>query len=150
MILISHRGNLNGPDPSKENDPHYIDYAIECGFEVEVDLRITTEGVFLGHDSSAYEISMGWLFERSKNLWIHCKTLQTLSFLRIFNSMQLNYFWHEDDAATITSLGYVITKPDVQPLKGFILMIPERHNTDTSLCTGICSDYIQKYKNNSK
>ena len=37
MILISHRGNLNGPDPSKENKPSYITNAIRTGFQVEVD-----------------------------------------------------------------------------------------------------------------
>jgi hypothetical protein len=38
MILIAHRGNLDGPNPSMENHPDYIDAAINAGFHVEVDL----------------------------------------------------------------------------------------------------------------
>ncbi len=150
MILISHRGNVNGPDTTKENNPYYVDEAIELGFDVEVDLRVTPSGVFLGHDTPDYEINLSWLFERSDNLWIHCKTLQTLSFLRILNSIRLNYFWHQDDAVTITSLGYIVTKPDVYPSSEFILMMPEINNVDTSLCAGVCSDYIQRYKTHNK
>ena len=28
MILISHRGNINGPNPEMENNPEYIQKAI--------------------------------------------------------------------------------------------------------------------------
>jgi hypothetical protein len=41
MYLISHRGNINGIQKSKENDPNYINKAIESGFDVEVDVRYT-------------------------------------------------------------------------------------------------------------
>ena len=39
MKIISHRGNINGIIPEKENRPSYIDSAIGCGYEVEVDIR---------------------------------------------------------------------------------------------------------------
>ena len=38
MILISHRGNLNGPNEDRENSPYYIMEAIDDGYDVEVDL----------------------------------------------------------------------------------------------------------------
>ena len=38
MILISHRGNIDGRIPEKENHPNYIDAAIKAGYDVEVDL----------------------------------------------------------------------------------------------------------------
>ena len=48
MIIISHRGNINGPEPQKENLPDYIDFALENGLDVEVDLW-WNKGIYLGH-----------------------------------------------------------------------------------------------------
>ena len=56
MYLISHRGNINGIQKNKENEPHYINKAIESGFDVEVDVRFTEGKFFLGHDNDQYEI----------------------------------------------------------------------------------------------
>jgi len=38
MILISHRGNINGRFESWENEPTYIDKAIAEGYDVEIDI----------------------------------------------------------------------------------------------------------------
>ena len=38
MHLISHRGNINGREPDKENSPQYIQKAIALELEVEVDV----------------------------------------------------------------------------------------------------------------
>ena len=38
MLLIAHRGNINGPDKAKENHPDYINKAIEAGYNVEIDI----------------------------------------------------------------------------------------------------------------
>ena len=38
MKLIAHRGNINGPNPEKENHPDYINTAIKSGYDVEVDV----------------------------------------------------------------------------------------------------------------
>ena len=35
MILISHRGNLNGKKVDEENSPKYIEKALKEGFDVE-------------------------------------------------------------------------------------------------------------------
>ena len=37
MILISHRGNIDGPEPNTENKPSRIQYTISQGYDVEVD-----------------------------------------------------------------------------------------------------------------
>ena len=39
MILIAHRGNVSGPNPEMENNPLYIDRALEKGYDVEIDIR---------------------------------------------------------------------------------------------------------------
>jgi hypothetical protein len=37
MILISHRGNINGKLSNKENAPYYVNEALELGYNVEID-----------------------------------------------------------------------------------------------------------------
>ena len=39
MKIISHRGNIRGPVPGRENAPSYIDCAIGNGYDVEIDVR---------------------------------------------------------------------------------------------------------------
>ena len=47
MILISHRGNINGPNPEMENDPRYIENTLGKGFNVEVDVWSNDSDFFL-------------------------------------------------------------------------------------------------------
>ena len=44
MKLISHRGNINGPDLEKENTIEQIFIAIGKGFDVEVDVACRRAG----------------------------------------------------------------------------------------------------------
>ena len=62
MKLIAHRGNINGPDPSKENTPEYIEQAIAQGFDVEVDVRYSPlhSKLYLGHDEPDYKVDWFW------------------------------------------------------------------------------------------
>jgi hypothetical protein len=54
MILISHRGNLNGKDVDNENNPLYIDRALGKGYDVEVDVWYVNGKWYLGHDEPTY------------------------------------------------------------------------------------------------
>ena len=54
--------------------------------------------------------------------------------------------WHETDKVTITSKGFIWAFPGHQPLKNSIAVMPEINNEDVSQCIGICSDYIEQYK----
>ena len=38
MFFISHRGNINGPEPKNENKIEYINEAMSKNFDVEIDL----------------------------------------------------------------------------------------------------------------
>jgi len=38
MILISHRGNINGQNLEKENSPDYVLEALSKNYDVEVDV----------------------------------------------------------------------------------------------------------------
>ena len=50
MKFIAHRGNLSGKNLDLENNPKYIDAAINQNYDVEIDLRCNGNDLFLGHD----------------------------------------------------------------------------------------------------
>lgn len=145
MILISHRGNINGRIIEAENDPLYIDDAIRLGYNVEIDIWFINGEFFLGHDEPQYKTDIGWIDDRSHKLWVHCKNIEALSFLNKHN-YDINYFWHETDTATLTSKKYIWAYPGRQPIKNSIAVMPELNNDDISKCIGICSDYINNIK----
>ena len=37
--------------------------------------------------------------------------------------------------------------PKTKPIAGTISVLPEIHNQDITNCMGVCSDYIENYKN---
>ena len=94
MILISHRGNIDGIE-GKENHPDYIDRAIEAGFDVEVDVRSNRNpGFQLGHDEGEHRVDTSWLLGRKDKLWIHAKDFNTLELLL---KLDMRVFYHEKE-----------------------------------------------------
>jgi hypothetical protein len=144
MILISHRGNINGPIPERENHPDYIDKAIALGYDVEIDLWSIEGVLLLGHDKPQYGISQHWLSERDNRLWIHCKNIEAIEWMNTVGSFI--YFWHQEDTLTLTSFNHIWAYPGKQPIKNSIAVMPEINNDSITDCKGICSDYIQRYK----
>jgi len=144
MILISHRGNITGPIIEAENNPNYIDNAIKAGFDVEIDIWILNNNIWLGHDKNQYEINLKWLEDRFSKLWIHCKNIDAILYFK-YLKYPINYFWHEKDTITMTSKGYIWAYPGKQPIKESIAVLPELYKDNISKCIGICSDYIINY-----
>jgi len=150
MILISHRGNINGRFESWENEPTYIDKAISEGYDVEVDVwYIKTEQLgwflFLGHDKPQYGVNFDWFKKRINKLWIHCKNIESIEYFSEM-SHDFNFFWHQEDVLTLTSHKHIWVYPGKQPINKSIAVMPEIYNDNISKCLGVCSDYIQNYK----
>jgi hypothetical protein len=145
MILISHRGNLNGPNPERENSPKYIDEAILAGYDVEIDIWLNDGVLYLGHDSIQYETSHQWLENRKDKLWIHCKNIEAIETFNFFNR-DYHYFWHQEDTLTLTSKNIIWAYPGKQPIQNSIAVMPEIYNDNLDRCIGVCSDYIINYK----
>lgn len=143
MILISHRGNINGKFESYENEPAYIEKAISEGYDVEIDLWVINDMLYLGHDKPQYGITWEYFKDKVDKVWIHCKNIEALYFVR---ETKLHYFWHENDLVTLTSKNYIWAYVGKQPIEGSIAVMPEVYNDDISQCVGICSDYIERYK----
>ena len=142
MYLISHRGNINGIQKEQENKPEYINRALEKGFDVEIDVRFSNGKFFLGHDYDQYEIDHKFL--SNKKIWCHAKTNEALFAL---NEINAHYFWHQEDDYTITSKGYIWTYPGKKLFLKSICVLPEIANYKDINCMGICSDFIERYKN---
>lgn len=145
MILISHRGNLNGKILEKENHPDYIDAAIKEGFDVEIDVWFNDGVLYLGHDAIQYQISSDWLKQRIGELWVHCKNIDAIEWFNQYGQ-NFNYFWHQEDKVTLTSKAYIWAYPGNQPIERSIAVMPELNDDKLTKCMGICSDYIIKYK----
>jgi glycerophosphoryl diester phosphodiesterase len=145
MILISHRGNLTGPNPTKENSLPYIQEALDNGFDVEIDIWFNDGVFYLGHDVIQYEVTLDWLKKRKNNLWIHCKNIEAIEWFNN-STVTYNYFWHQEDTVTLTSKNFIWAYPGKQPINRSIAVMPEIFNDKINLCIGVCSDYIQNYK----
>jgi hypothetical protein len=144
MILISHRGNVEGSNPQLENHPTRIDSAINQGYDCEIDVRVIDNKIYLGHDKPQHLINVGWLHSRKNNLWIHCKDLNTFSKFNTHYS-NFNYFFHDSDLGVLTSHSYIWSANNVN---NGILVMPELFNTKSNKYTlGVCSDYIKNYEN---
>lgn len=144
MKLISHRGNTLGEQKELENNPNQIDKVLSNNFDCEIDLFLKGNQLYLGHDFPKFKINLKWLLKRKDKLWIHCKNLKVLEFLS--NYKDLNYFWHENDQATITSHGYLWAHVDSEFINNSIIVLPEKKNKNIHKnCFGICSDYILYY-----
>lgn len=151
MIFISHRGNINGKNISLENKPEYIDQALSKGFQVEIDVRLVKEKIFLGHDTPDYEIDLKWIYDRKEKLWIHAKNLHCLDFFSKQPMHEYKFFWHQEDTYTLTSNNIIWAYPGSKLTNRTIAVMPELVNYDKqqmSICYGICSDFILKYKEN--
>jgi hypothetical protein len=142
MILISHRGNLNGPSPEKENTIEYINYALNRGFDVEIDVRLEDNVYYLGHDIKQEKVSITFL--KNNKLWCHAKNIEAFHSLLKEN---INCFWHQSDDYVLTSSKIIWTYPNKLLSSGSICVFPEMGiNGDINQCHGICSDFIINYK----
>lgn len=142
MKIISHRGNIDGRD-IRENQPNYIDIAINSNFDVEIDCWMVDGKPTLGHDSPQYPIPLSWLQKRRKNIWIHCKDLASLNFLKDAESDEgivFNYFFHQNDDYTLTSLRHFWTYPQRLVGKNSIIVLTGKELPPKG-CLGVCTDY---------
>ena len=145
MLLIAHRGNLNGRQEEHENTVPYINAALEKGFDVEVDIWCEDRFLYLGHDKPLNLIDPVYL--KNPSLWCHAKNLDALNALSLTKA---HYFWHQNDDVTLTNKGYLWTFPGKKLFKKSICVLPETKKYEKINCYGICSDFILKYRENIK
>ena len=148
MQLIAHRGNVDGPNPERENTPEYIEEAISRGFDVEIDIRAERHAIFslryiLGHDQGDTEVPYEWLLSHANRLWVHCKNLTALHGLY---GSPLNYFWHQEDDFTLTSQNIIWTYPHKKVTNKSVIVCfteEEAHDHIKKYSPfGVCCDWV--------
>ena len=150
MELISHRGNLNGADPARENNMTYIKEAIDLGFSVEIDVWVFDKISYLGHDDPVYEIDLAVLTDFSDQLYLHIKTPRNEFDENRLNAF--NYFWHENEPFVITSKGNKWYYPCAYVQTDGVNLMPEcsmgldKFKEVMSLCPAVCSDYVLQFR----
>lgn len=137
MKIISHRGNVNGPDSNLENNPNHIENlsrTIDC----EVDVWMIHDDLFLGHDKPEYKINESFI--KNPNLWCHAKNLKALEFLL---KKEIVCFYHNIDDFTLTSNGFIWTYPNKNICSKSIIVDLGKNWKDFGYkCYGACVDYV--------
>ena len=142
MVLISHRGNIDGKNGDRENHPEYIQEALDKGYDVEIDVWLTSYNQFyLGHDKTQYFVKLDFL--KKDGLWCHAKNIEALNEML---KEDIHCFWHQEDDVTLTSKGYMWTYPEKKLTSNSISVLPELNDENPKKCFGICSDYVVNYK----
>ena len=150
MRIISHRGNLEGPDLLKENSPDQIKKVLDLGFDVEVDVWSIEKEWLLGHDKPVYNF-YNFFEEEAKRIWMHCKNLEALYSLSYIGVDEYNYFWHQNDDFTLTNRELIWTYPGKELSQVSILVLPEQNNIEykdikDKNIYGVCTDYPLKWR----
>lgn len=144
MILISHRGNVDGRVKNVENSPELINHALSKGFDVEIDVWYVDSTFYLGHDNPQYKIDEKFL--ENERFWCHAKNEQ--AFFKMLENPQIHCFWHQKDDYALTSKGIPWVYPGHKVTSKGIWVLPELtvYKSIKIDCLGICSDYISIYK----
>jgi len=163
MIIIAHRGNINGPNTAVggENTVAAIKHALAEGYDVEIDvLDIDDNGIFyLGHDvvDEMIDYHSGfnrWIFQ-SRRIILHGKTFRAATkLLKMKQNYQIynDFFFHNTDKFALTDIGWLWMYPNpmeiFDPTLPIIDVLPEiyekRYYKD-SLPLGICTDFPELY-----
>lgn len=153
MRLISHRGNLHGPNVKDENKIDYVLNALHKGYDVEIDVWYIKGIIYLGHDEPQYEVPEFKFFTENKDkLWCHCKNIQALDILL---PLGIHCFVHNKDVATLTSQNYIWLYPCNEiDTNNSICVLPEWFDFNVKnieRAVGICTDHVEftRYKFNS-
>lgn len=166
MIIISHRGNLDGPNIFTENSPEQIYKVLKLGFSVEIDVHLTTVNftdVFLnlGHDYGECYFKVDDFLERydKYQIFIHAKTFNTYLFLK--SILKHAYvFYHTNEAIVPifnSHLFWLYPGKEnelnflINSISDCICVLPETWNKNIKQWAnrkpwGICTDYPQRLK----
>jgi hypothetical protein len=100
--IISHRGNLKGPEPTFENKISFLKDALSRGYYIEIDVRVKDENFYLGHDDPKEMLGSFLDFSSEENIYIHCKDIRSFLMMREYYPKSI-IFSHNTDNAVLTS-----------------------------------------------
>lgn len=140
MIIIAHRGNIDGPNCAAENTIAACETCLNKGFSVELDVWLLNGQLLLSHhypDTNVETVPNHLLV--SEKIWWHAKNISALQFL--LNSVK-HCFWHETDSYTLTKSGKIWTYPGARLSTDSIAVLPEISlQKIPKNIFGVCTDY---------
>jgi hypothetical protein len=134
MLIISHRGNLDGREEKLENSPEYIESALYHGFDVEIDVWYLGDSYYLGHDEPKHKVYKDFLL--NGRLWCHAKNIEALQKMI---EEGIHCFWHENDKLTLTSKKIPWCFPGTYLETGITVMKDKQ--IPPYKIKGMCTDY---------
>lgn len=138
-IIISHRGNTNGPNPKTENNPDIIEYLLDQRIPCEIDVWLHKNKFYLGHDKGVYPIKEDWL--QNHYLFCHAKNIEAL--YRMMMNYKIHCFWHDKDDHVLTNQ-YFIWQAHPNNLTDRTIVVDKSSTPNYNLkCYGICVDYLK-------
>ena len=141
--LISHRGNISGPNLERENTPSYLLEALALGVDVEVDIWAVDNKVYLGHDAPDIHVDLAFIESIKDKAWYHCKNLEALEMLGGLSSAGYQYFWHQTDDYTLTNNGHIWVYPEKPYSPNSIVVdLKPDYSYEQGEVFGVCVDYI--------
>lgn len=140
MKWIAHRGNLTGPNPEMENNPSYIEVALQAGYDAEIDVWLLSDGFYLGHDAPNYKTTR--FFLQNKRLWVHCKNIA--AFIELSNYQNVNCFYQTEEEMVMTSRGYLWahSKCNAWNNNTVVTKLDSRAWQAPQHAYAVCSDYV--------
>ncbi len=142
MIIISHRGNLDGPNEETENTVAAI---IEASKEYLVEVDIWKYGInwYLGHDGPDRNVGWDFISTYQDRLIFHAKSVEALHHL-----LEAGYhvFWHQHDDQTLTSRGWLWTYTGSSITPRSVCVLPEQNDMFTDNAFAVCTDFVESYK----
>lgn len=125
--IISHRGNLDGPKtaPNGENSGFAIRNALNCGFDVEVDIQdFDGYNIITGHDEPEHIVGLQNI--DLNRIWFHAKSVYI--FEKMLNhTTKFNVFYHTNEDVVLTAKGnlWFFPKAIIPFHSNNIMVLPE-------------------------
>lgn len=159
--IIAHRGNIDGPHPELENAPGYLEDAVNHGFDIEVDVRILSDGynapvpsnpdwldydLFLGHDRPIWRMQQPGIarfIEKYGGVcWFHAKDPFTFRQFRL-HPLRPRVFFHDRDLITaVSNSDYLWGLPEAGGIHDLIVMNADAVRfPENGLVAGLCTDW---------
>lgn len=142
LILVSHRGNLDGVQEDLENTPNYLQAALREGFAVACEV-VAVHGAFLLPTKAGY-YPLPYALLSNPRMWFLAADGITLDALCAVNA-------HAVPACapvTLTSVHYLWCLPGADLTPRSIAVFPEYANSgwlDSAEPAGVCSNEISRY-----
>lgn len=158
MRIISHRGNLYGPDKEKENTENYLLEALNSGFDLEFDIWYFASKFWLGHDMPKRSFSVDSVIQwasryQNQNFYVHCKNTWALENILIIEKSNIIPFFHDIDHCILLRNNTIWVHPNavssISKKNRSIAVISYckrigyhiDYDIDTTDFYGICTDY---------